>query len=429
MNYLDLETNARMRRDDIERDVRAARAATAPTPPNGAARASARSSRSGRMRSGGVATAAIMLVVLLAAALGFEAIAAVRDDHRYPPPGSMVTLIDRDLHLHCSGAGVPTVLLEAGAMASSGSWTHVQRHLSDVTRVCSYDRAGFGWSEPRTGSHTIDDVVADLGALLHAAGEAGPYIVVGHSLGGHYARAFAQVHRPSVAGLVLVDARHPDASTRLPDYETDIAAFASTARLATTLSRFGVTRLLGDAGGSLAGLPATTKSATLARSTTSRYWASVVRELQGLDEIDARIASVPSLDALPLIVLAAGKASAGESDATRRAWLDMQEDLASLSSGASLRVVPGADHISLLHDPEHAREVARHIGGLVQLVGTRRSSRKRQNPASRRAPTAPLPARALRRLPRRRSLIGVPLRCRAASRSGLSGSRRPCRRA
>jgi pimeloyl-ACP methyl ester carboxylesterase len=309
----------------------------------------------------------VFLVVgtLVAVGLAFEAAAALGDARRYPPPGNVLRVDEHDVHVHCTGTGRPTVLLEAGAMAFSSSWRHVQLHLSGLTRTCSYDRAGFGWSDPHHRPRAFDDGAADLHSVLRAAGEDGPFVVVGHSLGGHHARVFAHAHREEVVGLVLVDARHPYAASRLPNYEDDMASFAATARLATILARVGITRILGDLGGSLHGLPDDVRAVILARSTTPRHWAAVVREIATLEELDASVASQPTFHDLPVLVIAAGAPTAGESDETRAAWVAMQEDLVTVSDRARLEVVDASDHLGLLHHPEHALDVARGIATVV----------------------------------------------------------------
>ena len=127
------------------------------------------------------------------------------------PPGRLVTVNGRTLHLHCTGNGGPTVLLEAGAGQFSTVWAEIQSRVSDFSRVCSYDRAGMGWSSRAPdGAYDGASVVRDLSALLHAAGEKPPYVLVGHSFGGIYARMFAERYPDSVAGMVLLDSAHED---------------------------------------------------------------------------------------------------------------------------------------------------------------------------------------------------------------------------
>jgi pimeloyl-ACP methyl ester carboxylesterase len=113
------------------------------------------------------------------------------------------------LYIDCRGAGSPTIVLEAGSGSDSAAWSAVHDQLAEATRTCTYDRAGRGRSDSR-GVHTLADAAVDLRALLDAAGEPGPYVVVGHSLGGAYARVFASTHRADVVAVVLVDSFDPD---------------------------------------------------------------------------------------------------------------------------------------------------------------------------------------------------------------------------
>ena len=133
--------------------------------------------------------------------------------HHLPRPylasGQRIDIGARSLYLDCRGSGAPTVILEAGSGSDSGTWAAVHDELAATTRTCAYDRAGRGRSDPQA-SHTLADAAADLRALLAAAGEAGPFIVVGHSLGGAYCRVFAATHRGETVGVVLVDAFNPD---------------------------------------------------------------------------------------------------------------------------------------------------------------------------------------------------------------------------
>jgi len=127
----------------------------------------------------------------------------------YVAAGQRIDIGGRSLYLDCRGRGTPTVVLEAGSGSDSATWTAVQDELAATTRTCTYDRAGHGRSDPGP-RQTLAGAAADLRALLAAAGEPGPYIMVGHSLGGAYGRVFAATYRGDVAGLVLVDAFGPD---------------------------------------------------------------------------------------------------------------------------------------------------------------------------------------------------------------------------
>ncbi len=133
--------------------------------------------------------------------------------HNVQPPyaakGVRIDIGRRALYLDCRGAGQPTVVLEAGMGSDSSTWSAVHDDLASTTRTCAYDRAGRGRSD-RIERHTLSDAAAELAALLAAAGEPGPYVLVGHSLGGAYIRVFADANRAAVVGLVLVDTFDPD---------------------------------------------------------------------------------------------------------------------------------------------------------------------------------------------------------------------------
>src|SRR5918997_6390468 len=127
-----------------------------------------------------------------------------------PPPGRLVNVGGDgiNMHIHCTGEGSPTVVLDAGLNGGTMSWAKVQEQVSNHTRVCSYDRAGMSWSEPGPKPRTFMRIADELHALLQAAGEDGPYVLVGHSVGAHTIRFFAQEYPTDVAGIVLVDPAH-----------------------------------------------------------------------------------------------------------------------------------------------------------------------------------------------------------------------------
>jgi pimeloyl-ACP methyl ester carboxylesterase len=127
----------------------------------------------------------------------------------YLAVGERVDIGGRSVYLDCRGAGSPTVVLEAGMGSGAGAWSTVFGELATFTRTCAYDRPGRGSSDGR-GLHTLADTVADLRAALAAAGEAAPFVMVGHSHGGDYVRVFTDRHRTEVVGIVLLDTFDPD---------------------------------------------------------------------------------------------------------------------------------------------------------------------------------------------------------------------------
>src|SRR5215467_6287043 len=121
----------------------------------------------------------------------------------YPPPGRMVDIGGRSLHLNCAGKGTPIVILMAGGGAFSIDWALVQPKVAESTRVCSYDRAGLGWSDPGPAEETVEETVSDLHALLRASDERGPYVLVGASIGGIFIQAYQRAFPKDIAALVF----------------------------------------------------------------------------------------------------------------------------------------------------------------------------------------------------------------------------------
>lgn len=124
---------------------------------------------------------------------------------KYEPPGRLIDVGGRRLHLYCAGQGSPTVILEAGAGSFSIDWSLVQPDIAKTVRVCSYDRAGYGWSDPGPEWDTVDQAARDLNTLLAKAGERPPYVLLGQSMGGLFARWYQHEHPEEVAGMVLIE--------------------------------------------------------------------------------------------------------------------------------------------------------------------------------------------------------------------------------
>lgn len=152
------------------------------------------------------------LVTITLALLASAVPATAQDIDSGPPLGTLVEVGGRRLHLLCSGSGVPTVVIEAGASSFAIDFALVQPEVAKVARVCSYDRAGSGWSDARLDVETPARVVRDLRIVLDAAGQKGSFVMVGASRGGLFVRLFQAEFPTDVAGLVLVD---PATETRL----------------------------------------------------------------------------------------------------------------------------------------------------------------------------------------------------------------------
>jgi pimeloyl-ACP methyl ester carboxylesterase len=152
--------------------------------------------------------AAVLLIVVTLCALAgatYQGVATALERRRFPLPGRLVDIGGRQLHIYCTGEGTPTVVLEAGATSLSVAWARVQPEVARTTRVCSYDRAGLGWSEAGDRPFNPLAVPDDLRRLLDESGERAPHIIVGHGLGAAYAQMFAGRYADQVAALILID--------------------------------------------------------------------------------------------------------------------------------------------------------------------------------------------------------------------------------
>jgi pimeloyl-ACP methyl ester carboxylesterase len=172
------------------------------------------------------------------------------------PPGRLVDLAGTHFHVVETGRGRPAVILEAALGGSAIGWSLVQPEAARLTRVCSYDRAGFGWSDPGPMPRTAGRIAAELRELLRLAGVDPPFVLVGHSFGGLVIRIFARRHPAEVAGLLFVDSAHPeDWATPAPKEQVKIERGLRMCRVGRYAAYTGVTRAIGAVPGlGIAGL-------------------------------------------------------------------------------------------------------------------------------------------------------------------------------
>lgn len=162
-----------------------------------------------------------------------------------PPPGKLVDIGGFRLHLHCTGDGPPSIILDAALGASSVSWSLVQPELAKLSRVCSYDRAGFGWSDAGPIPRTAGRIADELRTLLDRAGIPPPFLPVGHSFGGLVALIFAHRFRSETAGLVLVDPAHAEDWVKpAPKEQVQIDRGVRLCRYGTITARLGLARIV-----------------------------------------------------------------------------------------------------------------------------------------------------------------------------------------
>ena len=303
-----------------------------------------------------------VVAFLTVAAVGgmYESAALARDQRAYAMPGTSYDVGGYRLHLNCTGSGSPTVVLESGLGETSPWWSWITPAVARTTRVCSYDRAGQGWSDDAPRPQDGLQVATDLHTLLARAGERGPYVLVGHSTGGTYAMTYAARYPSQVAGMVLLDSASPDQFTVLPDYAGFYSIFSRVSALLPSLARLGAGQLLSSSVGST--LPEPAASQARAFATSPRDLRSQRDELSTHHDVFRQAQALTTLGGKPLVVLTA---TVGQ----QSGWATAQDRLATLSSNSSHRFAH-ATHAALLDEQRGSVISVRAIDDVVQSVRT-----------------------------------------------------------
>lgn len=305
----------------------------------------------------------IILIVLTSGGTAYQAIATQSDQRNFPPPGQVYAVGGYRLHIYCTGpqkSGNPTVILEALSGGSSVYWGWVQPEIAKTTRVCSYDRAGFGWSDLVPQPPSFQQTVSDLHTLLAKANIPGPYVLVGHSKGGLIVRGFAADYPDETAGLVLLDASQPDLFSRHPETLAENESFLRQSALFPWLARIGLFHLYFAAGGEIdfKDLPAREHDELAAFWSSPEYWEVQRADMIAGKDFFAQAQNLGRLGDLPLAVVSAGTNPDPE----------MQSELAALSNKSIHIHVEGATHVSLVFDPQKAQSTCAAILQIVQAV-------------------------------------------------------------
>lgn len=244
---------------------------------------------------------ALLIVVLAAAGALYNALAIRHLRQAWPPPGRYYMVDGHRMHLYCSGNGAPTVVLESGGAEGFLVWGKVQPALARVTRVCSYDRAGLGWSDPVSGPRDSAHIAGQLHELLAEAGVGGPLVLMGHSAGGLHIRVFAAHYPHDVAGLVFVDATTPSAGTEMPP---SVAALDHHGTMQMAIFKamisLGIPRIMGQCSTPPPGFDATA-NLWRADACTPAYVTAYRREMAALPQSMAEVAHSTFGD-LPVLI-------------------------------------------------------------------------------------------------------------------------------
>ncbi len=331
--------------------------------------------RSGRVKRWiGRGVLGILGLVVLAGIVGasYQALGNRADARRFPQQGKSVSLgpafDNLTLSIDCRGQGSPTVILDTGLGVPAVGWNPVQTEVAKFARVCSYDRAGYGWSGASSAPRTSLEIVKELHALLEAAGEKGPFILVGHSFGGYNVRVYNGQYPNDVAGMVLVDASHEDQVARM---SPALQAFMKKTtedmqrqvRLAPLLIWFGVARFAQRNQGEAPGVSKEFGREIIYLQLQPKFIDASSSEMKLFSESADEVRAAGNLGDKPLVVLTAGKSADAsqlprgfpkkEFDDFHEVWVnDLQVKESQLSTRGKRIMVPDSTHMIPFERPD-----------------------------------------------------------------------------
>lgn len=315
----------------------------------------------------------------------YQTIGNWRDARRFPQQGRLVNLgpqfANTNLNIDCSGQaspGSPTVILDSGLGVPAVGWKLVQPEIAKFTRVCSYDRAGYGWSSPGPMPRTSSEIAKELHALLSAAGEKPPYILVAHSFGGYNVRVYTGMYPAEVAALVLVDTSHEDQVSRMPRslkefQQSQTKELESQRKLFPVLLFFGVARWsMGREYDSR--LPHDFQDEIRYLQLQPKFLDATGGEFRSFEESAQEVHAAGTLGDRPLVVLTAGKnpdmkllpktISAKEMEDFHEMWVkDLQVQEAHLSSRGKQVLVEDSTHMIPFERPDTVVSATREVFG------------------------------------------------------------------
>jgi pimeloyl-ACP methyl ester carboxylesterase len=316
-----------------------------------------------------------MAVVLGLPALGYlyQRFAEAREARSSVPPGELIDIGGRRLHVIRQGTGGPTVVMEAGGAGSSTIWWPLQERLGRETTVVTYDRAGLGWSDAAPLPRTLEQRGDDLEAMLRHAGVSPPYVLVGLSYGGPLIRLFAERHPDQVAGMVFVDIAH-EVVFSTPGAQKYLKRTSALLRGFGRLAQLGIARLL-----RLRAMPqpptALPYSDEQRRALASRFptvhsFFAGADEFYSMGRIGEAMAALGAPGLLrdkPIVVLSHGKPFPGMFAVLENNHMVGQQALAALSSNSALIVAQESSHGIPVEEPEVVLDAVRTV---IQAVRT-----------------------------------------------------------
>lgn len=315
----------------------------------------------------GVVGSIIVVLLLAIAGTVYQTAANEADLRNFPPPGNLIDIGGFKLHIYCIGEGSPTVVLEAMSNGASPYWGWIQPEVAKEAKVCAYDRAGFGWSEPDPEPQSLARTARNLHTLLVNANIDGPYILVGHSIGGIYVRQFAADYPDEVKGMVLIDEASPQQFERYPGMFKEGDDYLRISTAFPTLASLGAFHLYFSLGGQMdfADLPEPQKSQVKAFWSSPEYFVAQRAETATGRDLWEQALKLGSLGDMSLMIISRGLVVDDD-------WSTYQDDLATLSTNSYHVSLSGANHTALVFNPDYALKVSDAILQVIEAVQTGR---------------------------------------------------------
>jgi len=314
-----------------------------------------------------------LLVLVAAAGASYQAICEHHDRDRFPEIGRRVDAGGFSLNLNCTGKGNPTVVLESGLGIPAIGWELVQPKIAEFARVCSYDRAGYGWSDPGLVPRTSREIARELHTLLKNARVPPPYILVGHSFGGFNIRLFNQMYPREVAGAIFVDASQEDEESEMSEAmkEASAKSLRQLRRMDSVmgfLKDFGIARVGIERNLIRLNIPRQLRDELAYLELQKKYIDAILSEKESFDASAEEARDAGTFGDKPLIVLTAGAQDADpgvpqkDADEFFESWVGkLQPQLAQLSTNGSQLVLLNSDHLIPFEQPQAVADAVRQV--------------------------------------------------------------------
>ena len=301
----------------------------------------------------------LLLFSLTAIVKAEDYVSGVKD--LWDPPGRMITVGTHRLHIFCQGAknNKPTVIIDSGLGGFSLEWRKIQNDLSGNYHICSYDRAGYGWSDPGPFPRTTRTIVAELKTLLNGADVSPPYLLIGHSFGGYNMMYYAKTFPDEVKGLVLIDSSHPDQANWFPSVYPDLPHGRRRTRMVSTPKI-------------PANYPIRYRETAYHLMNTRKARNAMRFESMNFEISGRQVSDSGTIPEIPLVILTRGERAwprTQEGEKLETTWVRLQNELARMSGKSKHVIADFSGHFIHLDQPILVEDAIREIVEKVPCDG------------------------------------------------------------